>query len=109
MVGYNYEFCICYAKVLNLSHEKEPEIYGAIKQGALLENVIINENGAVDFDNKTITQNSRVSYPINFIKNIKNPSIGNNPKNIFFLTADAFGVLPPISKLSPGLRSKRAV
>mgnify|MGYP001156968312 FL=1 len=91
----------CYAKVLNLSHEKEPEIYGAIKEGALLENVIIDENGAVDFDNKTITQNSRVSYPINFIKNIKNPSIGNNPKNIFFLTADAFGVLPPISKLNP--------
>ena len=56
--------------ILNLSHEKEPEIYAAIKQGALLENVIIDENGTVEFDNKTITQNSRVSYPIDFINNI---------------------------------------
>ena len=91
----------CYAKVLNLSHKNEPEIFQAIKEGALLENVIIDQEGNVDFKNKTITQNSRVSYPINFIKNIKEPSIGNNPKNIFFLTADAFGVLPPISKLNP--------
>ena len=91
----------CYAKVLNLSAEKEPEIYNAIKPGALLENVIIDKNGVVDFNDKSITQNTRVSYPINFIKNIKNPSLGNNPKNIFFLTADAFGVLPPISKLNP--------
>ena len=92
----------CYAKVLNLSHEKEPEIFEAIRKGALLENVILDDNGEVDFKNKTITQNSRVSYPIHFINNIKRPSIGNNPKNIFFLTADAFGVLPPISKLTPG-------
>ena len=91
----------CYAKVLNLSKEKEPEIFGAICRGALLENVILDNNGEVDFKNKTITQNSRVSYPIYFINNIKQPSIGNNPKNIFFLTADAFGVLPPISKLTP--------
>lgn len=90
----------CYAKVLNLSAEKEPEIYNAIKPGALLENIIIGENGVVDFNNKSITQNTRVSYPINFIENIKKPSIGNNPTNIFFLTADAFGVLPPISKLN---------
>ena len=86
---------------MNLSKEKEPEIFGAIKRGALLENVILDNNGEVDFKNKTITQNSRVSYPIYFINNIKQPSIGNNPKNIFFLTADAFGVLPPISKLTP--------
>ena len=91
----------CYAKVLNLSKEKEPEIFGAISRGALLENVILDNKGEVDFKNKTITQNSRVSYPIYFINNIKQPSIGNNPKNIFFLTADAFGVLPPISKLTP--------
>ena len=90
----------CYAKVLNLSHEKEPEIFEAIKRGALLENVIVDETGKVDFSDKSITQNSRVSYPINFIQNIKKPSLGNNPKNIFFLTADAFGVLPPISKLT---------
>ena len=92
----------CYAKVLNLSAEKEPEIYNAIRPGALLENVILDSVGEVDYTDKSITQNTRVSYPINFIKNIKTPSVGNNPKNIFFLTADAFGVLPPISKLSPG-------
>ncbi|MBF27310.1 MAG: phosphoenolpyruvate carboxykinase (ATP) [Flammeovirgaceae bacterium] len=91
----------CYAKVLNLSEIKEPEIYSAIRPGALLENVVIDDKRKVDFKNKSITQNSRVSYPINFINNIMKPSIGNNPKNIFFLTADAFGVLPPISKLTP--------
>ena len=91
----------CYAKVLNLSAEKEPEIYNAIRPGALLENVILDSIGEVDYTDKSITQNTRVSYPINFIKNIKTPSIGNNPRNIFFLTADAFGVLPPISKLNP--------
>ncbi|MFL2609834.1 MAG: phosphoenolpyruvate carboxykinase (ATP) [Flavobacteriaceae bacterium] len=91
----------CYAKVLNLSAEKEPEIYNAIRPGALLENVILDGIGEVDYTDKSITQNTRVSYPINFIKNIKTPSVGNNPKNIFFLTADAFGVLPPISKLNP--------
>jgi len=91
----------CYAKVINLSAEKEPEIYGAIKKGAVLENVILNENGVVDFSDDSITQNTRVSYPIYHIENIKQPSIGHNPKNIFFLTADAFGVLPPISKLTP--------
>ncbi|WP_093022306.1 phosphoenolpyruvate carboxykinase (ATP) [Pustulibacterium marinum] len=91
----------CYAKVLNLSKEKEPEIFEAIKEGALLENVILQKDGSVDFTNDSITQNTRVSYPINFIKNFQKPSIGENPKNIFFLTADAFGVLPPISKLTP--------
>ncbi|MGB6267426.1 MAG: phosphoenolpyruvate carboxykinase (ATP) [Olleya sp.] len=91
----------CYAKVINLSEKQEPEIYGAIKKGAILENVIMNDDGEVDFENTSITQNTRVSYPIGHIENIQVPSIGNNPKNIFFLTADAFGVLPPISKLTP--------
>ncbi len=91
----------CYAKVINLSKEQEPEIYGAIKKGAILENVIMDDKGNVDFANTSITQNTRVSYPIYHIENIKTPSIGHNPKNIFFLTADAFGVLPPISKLTP--------
>jgi len=92
----------CYAKVINLSEENEPDIYHAIKPGAILENVIMDENGVVDFEDTSITQNTRVSYPIYHIKNIQVPSIGRNPKNIFFLTADAFGVLPPISKLTPG-------
>ncbi|WP_262732280.1 phosphoenolpyruvate carboxykinase (ATP) [Gaetbulibacter sp. NE] len=91
----------CYAKVINLSQEQEPEIFNAIKKGAILENVIIDDKGDVDFADTSITQNTRVSYPIYHIENIKKPSIGENPKNIFFLTADAFGVLPPISKLTP--------
>lgn len=92
----------CYAKVINLCEENEPDIYRAIKKGALLENVVLNNKGQVDFDNTSITQNTRVSYPLDHIRNIQEPSIGYNPKNIFFLTADAFGVLPPISKLTPG-------
>ncbi|MCQ0111576.1 phosphoenolpyruvate carboxykinase (ATP) [Zhouia amylolytica] len=92
----------CYAKAINLSADSEPEIFGAIKKGAILENVIMDENGKVDFTNVSITQNTRVSYPIYHIQNIQQPSIGKHPKNIFFLTADAFGVLPPISKLTPG-------
>jgi len=92
----------CYAKVINLSEENEPDIYNAIKPGAILENVVMNENGEVDYADTSITQNTRVSYPIYHINNIQVPSIGHNPKNIFFLTADAFGVLPPISKLTPG-------
>lgn len=91
----------CYAKVLNLSSQNEPEIFDAVKPGALLENISLNKDGSVDYKSKKITQNSRVSYPISHIKNIMKPSIGNNPKNILFLTADAFGVLPPISKLNP--------
>ena len=91
----------CYAKVINLSQKQEPEIYAAIRKGAILENVIMDDKGAVDFEDISITQNTRVSYPIYHIDNIKKPSIGENPKNIFFLTADAFGVLPPISKLTP--------
>jgi phosphoenolpyruvate carboxykinase (ATP) len=92
----------CYAKVIDLSKDKEPEIYAAIKKGAILENVVMDAEGNVDFHNTSITQNTRVSYPIHHIENIQTPSIGKNPKNIFFLTADAFGVLPPISRLTPG-------
>lgn len=92
----------CYAKAIDLTEDNEPEIYRAIKKGAILENVVMDEYGVVDFKDTSITQNTRVSYPINHIDNIQVPSIGRNPKNIFFLTADAFGVLPPISKLTPG-------
>ncbi|MDA0327253.1 MAG: phosphoenolpyruvate carboxykinase (ATP) [Bacteroidetes bacterium] len=92
----------CYAKVINLSKSKEPGIYNAIKKGAILENVVMDKDGNVDFTDKSITPNTRVSYPIHHIQNIQPNSIGGNPKNIFFLTADAFGVLPPISKLTPG-------
>ncbi len=91
----------CYAKVIDLTAENEPEIFAAIKEGAILENVIIN-NGEVDFADTTITQNTRVSYPIHHIENTQTPSLAQNPKNIFFLTCDAYGVLPPISKLTPG-------
>lgn len=92
----------CYAKVINLSAEGEPEIFGAIKEGALLENVKFKPGtNEVDFENKDITENTRVSYPIDFIENIAVPSKGENPKNIFFLSFDAFGVFPPIAKLSP--------
>lgn len=92
----------CYAKVIDLTEEKEPDIFRAIKPGALLENVVFNEDGTVDYMDSTITQNTRVSYPIYHIDNIQDPSYADNPKNIFFLTADAFGVLPPVSKLTPG-------
>lgn len=91
----------CYAKAIDLSEEKEPEIYAAIKPGALLENVSFYEGtNQVDFANKSITENTRVAYPIDYIPNAKQPSVGKNPKNIFFLTCDAFGVLPPIAKLT---------
>ena len=91
----------CYAKVIDLTAEKEPEIFGAIKKGAILENVIMDDKGVVDFSRTDITENTRVSYPIYHIANIQPGSIGHNPKNIFFLTFDAYGVLPPISKLTP--------
>ncbi|MBE9490203.1 MAG: phosphoenolpyruvate carboxykinase (ATP) [Bacteroidetes bacterium] len=92
----------CYAKVIDLTEEKEPDIFRAIKPGALLENVVFNNDGDVDYMDGTITQNTRVSYPIYHIDNIQEPSFAGNPKNIFFLTCDAFGVLPPVSKLTPG-------
>lgn len=93
----------CYAKCINLSQEKEPQIFNAIKFGAMLENIEFYEQTAtVDFDNVSKTQNTRVAYPIHHINNAVSPSVGTSPKNIFFLTADAFGVLPPISKLTVG-------
>ncbi len=93
----------CYAKVINLCEENEPEIFKAIKRGAILENVVFKEGtNEVDYEDVSITQNTRVSYPIYHIDNIQPGSIGTNPKNIFFLTADSFGILPPISKLTPG-------
>ena len=92
----------CYAKVINLSKEGEPDIYNAIRPNALLENVIMDAEGNIDFAADTITPNTRVSYPITHINNIQESSVAGPPKNIFFLTADAFGVLPPISKLTPG-------
>ncbi|MEA5139499.1 phosphoenolpyruvate carboxykinase (ATP) [Arcicella rigui] len=91
----------CYAKVINLSQEQEPEIFGAIRYGAILENTrFIEGTTSVDYTNQSVTENTRTAYPINYIPNVAVPSVGNAPKNIFFLTADAFGVLPPISKLS---------
>jgi len=93
----------CYAKVIDLTEEKEPEIFRAIKPGALVENVgFVNGTNVIDFAAKPITENTRVSYPLNYISNAIEPSIGGLPKNIFFLTCDAYGVLPPVSKLSPG-------
>jgi phosphoenolpyruvate carboxykinase (ATP) len=92
----------CYAKAIDLSAEKEPEIYGAIKFGTVLENVIYDDDThAVDYGSTAITQNTRASYPIEFIPNAKIPCVGGHPKNIILLTADAFGVLPPVSKLTP--------
>ncbi len=93
----------CYAKTIDLSAEKEPEIYNAIKPGALVENVtFIDGTNKIDFSSKIITENTRVSYPLSFISNALEPSVGKMPKNIFFLTADAYGILPPVSKLTPG-------
>ncbi len=92
----------CYAKCIDLSEDKEPEIFNAIRPGALVENTsICHETGKIDFTSKKITENTRVSYPLSYIANAKEPSIGNIPENIFFLTCDAYGVLPPISKLNP--------
>jgi phosphoenolpyruvate carboxykinase (ATP) len=93
----------CYAKTIDLTEEKEPDIFRAIKPGALLENVRFKPGtNEVDFEDTSVTENTRVSYPIYHIDNIAELSIGHNPKNIFFLTCDAFGVLPPISKMTPG-------
>ncbi len=93
----------CYAKTIDLSEEKEPDIFNAIKYGAIVENVtFIDGTNKIDFTSRKITENTRVSYPISYIPNALEPSIGKTPKNIFFLTADAYGILPPISKLTPG-------
>ena len=93
----------CYAKCIDLTQEKEPQIWDAIKFGALVENTnFIEGTSTVDYENVEKTQNTRVAYPIHHIDNIMEPSRAGNPENIFFLTCDAFGVLPPISKLTPG-------
>ncbi len=98
---FNYEGG-CYAKVINLDKESEPDIYNAIKRDALLENVTVAEDGAIDFADKSVTENTRVSYPINHIENIVKPvSKGPHAQQVIFLSADAFGVLPPVSILTP--------
>lgn len=93
----------CYAKVIDLSREKEPEIWDAIKFGAIVENTrFIPGTTSVDYENSTVTENTRAAYPIHHIGNAVEPSVGKVPANIFFLTCDAFGVLPPVSKLQKG-------
>ena len=92
----------CYAKVIGLDKDSEPDIYNAIRRNALLENVTVDENGKIDFDDKSVTENTRVSYPISHINNIVKPvSAAPAAKNVIFLSADAFGVLPPVSILTP--------
>ncbi|MBI4605886.1 MAG: phosphoenolpyruvate carboxykinase (ATP), partial [Planctomycetes bacterium] len=92
----------CYAKCLNLSPEREPLIHDAIRFGCVLENVVLEERDrSVDFDDGSVTENTRASYPIELIPNAKVPGLGPHPRNIFFLACDAFGVLPPVSKLTP--------
>ena len=91
----------CYAKCINLTYEKEPQIFSAIKFGTVLENVVVNPDGRLaDYDDTTLTENTRAAYPIQAIQNIVEPSVAGHPHTIIFLTADAFGVLPPISKLT---------
>lgn len=93
----------CYAKVIDLSKTAEPEIWDAIRFGSVLENVKYDENSrVVDYKNISVTQNTRCSYPIEYIPNAKIPCMGGHPKNVIFLTADAFSVLPPVSRLDPG-------
>ena len=95
----------CYAKVINLDKDSEPDIYNAIRRNALLENVTVDENGKIDFKDKSVTENTRVSYPIEHIekivKKVRPISAGPDAKNVIFLSADAFGVLPPVSVLTP--------
>ncbi len=92
----------CYAKAIGLTKESEPEIYNAIKYGTLLENMVYDEETRkVDYDDTSITQNTRASYPLEYIPNVKIPATGGHPENIVFLTYDAFGVMPPVSKLTP--------
>ncbi|MBQ1932910.1 MAG: phosphoenolpyruvate carboxykinase (ATP), partial [Muribaculaceae bacterium] len=98
---FNYEGG-CYAKVINLDKESEPDIYNAIRRNALLENVTVDAEGKIDFNDKSVTENTRVSYPIDHIENIVKPvSKGPAAKQVIFLSADAFGVLPPVSILTP--------
>lgn len=90
----------CYAKTIGLDKEKEEEIYNAIKFGTILENVVVDNDGVPDYNDSTFTQNTRASYPLSYIENIENSGTGSKPSKIIFLTADAFGVMPPISKLT---------
>ncbi len=90
----------CYAKAINLSEEAEPDIFRAIRFGAVLENVVFDRHRVVDYTNTSITDNTRCSYPIEYIPNAKIPCVGGHPNNVIFLTCDAFGVLPPVSKLT---------
>jgi phosphoenolpyruvate carboxykinase (ATP) len=93
----------CYAKCINLKEEKEPEIFHAIRPGALVENIKFHPGtDQINFEDGSITENTRVSYPLSFISNALEPSVGAMPRNIFFLTCDAYGILPPISRLTPG-------
>ncbi|KAI8098526.1 phosphoenolpyruvate carboxykinase [ATP] [Halteromyces radiatus] len=92
----------CYAKCIDLSSEKEPEIFNAIRFGSVLENVVLNEESReVDYADDFLTENTRCAYPIDFIPNAKIPCMGGHPKNLILLTCDAFGVIPPVSKLTP--------
>ncbi|MDO4551785.1 MAG: phosphoenolpyruvate carboxykinase (ATP) [Planctomycetia bacterium] len=92
----------CYAKCINLSKESEPEIYDAIRFGTVLENVVYDpQTYDVDYENDSVTENTRAAYPLKFIPNTKIPAVGGHPKNIILLTCDAFGVLPPVSRLTP--------
>jgi len=91
----------CYAKCVNLTEEYEPQIYRAIRFGSVLENVILNDEREPDYFNISLTENTRAAYPVDFIENAVIPGIGGHPKNVMFLAADAFGVLPPISRLTP--------
>ena len=93
----------CYAKCINLSKENEPQIWDAIKFGALVENVIMDENGELDFADNSLTENTRVGYPVDYIPNAAIPGVGGVPKTVVFLTADAFGVLPPVAKLDKNM------
>jgi phosphoenolpyruvate carboxykinase (ATP) len=91
----------CYAKCIKLSQEGEPQIYNAIRFGSVLENVVLNDRREPDYDDNRFTENTRCAYPVEYIDGAVIPSLGGHPKNIVFLTADAFGVLPPLSRLTP--------
>ena len=92
----------CYAKAVDLSAEKEPDIYQAIRYGTVLENLVYDEDGrSVDYEDTSITQNTRASYPLEYIPNVKIPAVAGHPENVIFLTYDAFGVMPPVAKLTP--------
>ena len=91
----------CYAKAIRLSREKEPQIYEAIKDGAILENVVLDDNGVPDYDDGSLAENSRAAYPLYHLENVAETGRCPHPSNVIFLTCDAFGVLPAVSKLSP--------